>query len=377
MIRFILAAALIFRLFAATTAADDKVRTGQRFRTELQEPATANWESVELRDVLDALQTQRQIAILLDRRIDPSSKWPVTFVNESLIDGLTNLASQFAGGVSCPDNVIYLGPEPAARKLRTLVALRTAELSNFEPPSSISKDRRLLWLKRRTVRWDDLDSPREILDRLQTDWEFQIANPELVEHDLWAKAELPEVNGVEALSLVLIQFDLTFRWRDGAQSVELIPLPETAVIEKQHKPRGKSTDQQLAEWQARYPSAEFRKAGREIVVVATEEVHDELIAGPPKRKKPVQNPADMSLDSQQFMLKAENIPANELMLELEKSGIVFEYDPQELAAAKIDLKRPVKLDVRDLSAKEFFKVFFDPLGVKFTIRGKTVTLKPK
>lgn len=377
MIRFVLAAALIFRLFAAAAPADEKVRTGNRFRTELHELVTANWRSVELRDVLDVIQTQRQTAILLDRRIDPNAKWPIEFVNESLLDGLTNLASQFAGGVSCPDNVIYLGPEPVASKLRTLIAQRTSELSNFEPPNSISKDRQQRWLKTRTVRWDDLDSPREILDRLQMDWNFQIANPELVEHDLWAKSELPEVTGVAALSLVLIQFDLTFRWQDGANAVELIPLPEIVVIEKQHKPRGKSADQQLAEWQTRYPSAKFRKAGREILVTATEEVHEELSAGPPKRKKPVENPADTPLDQRVFTLEIKDVAANELMLELEKSGIVFEYDPQELAAAKIDLKRPIQLNVRDLPAKEFFKAVFDPLGVKFTIRGKTVTLKPK
>jgi hypothetical protein len=376
MVRISLALLLSLGPLVLLASADDlSFHTGSRFRAKLNEPALANWQNVELRDVLEQISQDRHVALLLDRRIDPNVKHPVEFANQPLTDGLTRLATHFGGGVSLPNNVVYLGPEQAAHKLRTLIALRTEELSAKD--SGVSKDRRHAWLKPHTVRWDDLDAPREMLDRLQADLKFRILNPSLVEHDLWAAATLPDVTGVEALSLILIQFDLTFAWQNGAEVVELLPVPDVVRIERSHKVRGKSVDQALREWQAEWPNVEFRASGREILALATVEEHEQIDAGAAGRDKPAVKPAPLPLAKRQFTLESKGVSALDLMEELEKSGIEFDYDPQELAAAGVDLKRLVQLNVRNLSASDFFHAVFDSLGVKFTITGLTVTLKPK
>ncbi len=375
LMRLALPLQLILCLPAMSGADDIPWRTGVRFRSELHEPITANWRSVELRSVLQQISLDREVSILLDRRVDPTVTLPVEFVNQPLKDGLTKLAQRFQGGCSVPDNVVYLGPRDSVDKLRTLIALRTEDLASSERP--VSKERQQVWLKTRTVRWDDLDSPRAILDRLQADLNFRIENPAQIEHDLWAEAVLPQVNGIEALSLILIQFDLTFGWQDAGQAIELVPAPATVRIERRHKPRGKSVEKTLADWQANWPHAEFQPADREIIALATLEEQEEISAGKPARAKPALAEKPIPLDRRQFTLKIKDVSAQDLMIELEKSGIVFDYAPETLAAEGIDLSRFVELDVRKLSADEFFHALFDPLGVKFTIDGLTVTLKPK
>lgn len=371
---------LLVLLTAVTIAADQKSLPpliGAPYRTALRNPFTANWQSVELREVLRTIAAEQRVAILLDRRVDPNAVWPCEFANESLADRLPKLAEQFTGGVSFPENIVYIGPRAAAGKLRTLIVHRSGELANFEPPASISKVRQHLWLKPRTVSWRDADSPREILERWQNEWDFRITNPEAIEHDLWAAATLPQVTGVAALSLVLIQFDLTWTWREGASEIELIPIPATVAIERQHKPRGKTAARQVEEWREKYPDAEFRLAGSEILVTATEEVHAELSAPRVPQKKPPADSAVVPLSRRKFTLEIKDVSARDLMAELEKSGLVFEYDAQELSDAGVDLDRLIQFNVRNLSAADFFRTVFDPLGAKCALDGVTVTLSPK
>ena len=83
------------------------------------------------------------------------------------------------------------------------------------------------------------------------------------------------------------------------------------------------------------------------------------------------------MDRRQFTLKIKDVSARDLMTELEKSGVMFEFDPDVLAAARIDLNQFVALDVRKLTADEFFHALFDPLGVQFTMDGLTVKLRAK
>jgi len=188
---------------------------------------------------------------------------------------------------------------------------------------------------------------------------------------------LPQVTGVAALSLVLIQFDLTWIWREGASEIELVPIPETVVIEKQHKPRGKTAARQLDEWREKYPDAEFHLAGSEILVTTTEEVHAELSAPRVSPGKPPADPAVVPLSRRKFTLEIKDVSARDLMAELEKSGLVFDYDARELSDAGVDLDRLIQFNVRNLSAADFFHTVFDPLGAKCALDGVTVTLSPK
>lgn len=371
LIAFFLGILLCEGLFAAETP----WRTGAKFQSELNAAFSATWRNVELREVLQRIGQDRQIAILLDRRVDPNATWTVEFTQPSLRGDFAELARKFHGDVSEAENVVYLGPIDSCRKLRTLIALRSEELSSSE--SRISKDRQQRWRKPRSVTWSDLDSPREILHRLAQELDVTLKNPSRIEHDLWAGAVLPEVTGVEAISLILIQFHLTFQWQDHGAAIELVSIPESVRISRTYKFRGTSSEKTLTDWKASWPDAEFQLVKGGIVVQATVEEHEEIAAIRMERTKNRPTETQQPLNRQKFALKVRDVSARDVMTELEKSEITFEFDEEQLKGAGIDLNTFVEFDVQSVSAEELLHALFDPLDVAFVMNGSKVTLSPK
>ena len=370
-----MACGLLLTLLLLAPADDSPWATGSQFRAELAEPLTANWLNVPLKSVLERISLDRRVMILLDRRIDPTQQLPVEFLNEPLEQGLATVAQQFAGGLSLPDGVVYLGPKASAAKLRTLIALRTAELATTDLQAAKDQQRRLL--QRRPVTWEELDSPREILERLLRSLELTCENSTLVEHDLWAAGEWPPMTGVEALSLILVQFDLTFAWQSGGRSIELTPIPDRVRLEKIVHPKKQTAAKAAAEWSLAWPEAEFQVQGPQVIVWATSEIHEEIAAEMAGRRRSGTVKTPNPLSKQKFSLRIQDTPVQDLMAELEKGGVRFEFDVDELRQAGIELNQSITLDVRMLPADEFFKAVFGPLGLDAEIAGETVTLRVK
>jgi hypothetical protein len=59
-----------------------------------------------------------------------------------------------------------------------------------------------------------------------------------------------------------------------------------------------------------------------------------------------------------------------------RKPIRFDYDKSQLKQAGIDLSQKVEFRVTNVSAVELFQKMFEPLGLDFTIRNRTVTLFP-
>ena len=217
---------------ASGVIADDRASavlfTGPKYRQALAQPLSGSWTNIELRSLLNEVAAERHISILLDRRLNPSVELPIDISNVPLQIGLTTIARRANGDIAILENCVFSGPRSATKSLRTLIELRSIELQSN--PGTISKKRRLELLERRTFAWNDLDSPREILDQITEPTGLTISNAELVPHDLWAAATLPGFTLPEALSVILIQFELTFRWINGGDTIELIPVPETGRI---------------------------------------------------------------------------------------------------------------------------------------------------
>ena len=98
--------------------------------------------------------------------------------------------------------------------------------------------------------------------------------------------------------------------------------------------------------------------------------------GHPGQSAKIEQPA--LIEKRMFDLSVEQpVPLIALMKKLEESDIHFEYNADDLKAARIDLEQSIQPDVKDLRASEFFKLIFDPVGLDFQIDRQTVKLKPK
>ena len=352
-------------------------QTGARFQTEIDRTLSASWANVELRDLLKKIGNERRVAILLDRRVDPTVQLPLNLTNSSLREGVRDMARLLGADISVADPVVYVGPPAATQRLRTLIELQSSELRSRE--SSIPEKRRLELAARHTVTWQDLDSPVEIVQRIADRYRLTIGPLDLLPHDLWVANTLPSVSAAEALSLVLIQFNLTFAWTGAGQGIELVSVPDRPVIEKRHRVKGRTPAEALKLVQQYGPELDVKVDGSELVVRGLLEDHEAVAAmvGGSATKKPDATTGVKPIKQRLFTLKIDRVPARVLMKKLEESEIVFEYDAELLAAASIDLDQPIKLEVEKASAADFFKAVFDPLRLSVEIDNLTVKLTPK
>jgi hypothetical protein len=362
----------------AEELASTKWLTAKNFRRELDLSFSMSCEREELRQLLSQISTTRQISILLDRRLDPSAEIPFDVSNVTLAEGLTKIANVSNGDLVSLENLVFVGPNSATKILRTLIELREIELESKE--IGVSERRRGERKKNhRTIVWSDLTTPHEILEKISSEFRIRISNREIVPHDLWAAAVLPDVSAIEALTVVLIQFDLTFRWADAGSSIELIPTPESVSLERKHRPKQKPSEA-LSLVRQRFPGLDVEVTNSDIVVRGLVEDHEavsNLLRGDhPTRKT---NPNLAQPVQQRLFTFSSNqpVPITALIKKLEESDIRFEYNPDEFKAAGIDLEQTVQVDVKNASADVFFKSIFGTAQIDFQFSGQTVKLKPK
>lgn len=351
--------------------------TGQKFQFELGQTTSGTWANVEFRALLNALSIQRRVAILLDRRIDPTRSIPVEITELPFREALQVLAHQASAELCVPGNMVYVGPPAAVKRLRTLIELRSTELQ--AKAKSVRETRRTELMRPQTFTWSDLQAPSDILQEISEQYHLTIRNPELVPHDLWAAGTLPAVTSSEALSIILIQFDLTFAWADGGQAIELSSIPEIIAIDRKHRSKGRTAADISRLITEHLPELKTTQEGSEVVVTGTVEDQEAVTAllNPPATKKPAATQPAAPLRQRAFTLNFKRVPVRTVMDELKKSKVVFIYDEATLKAASIDLDQTVDLELNKASADEFFKAIFDPLMLTFEIDNVTVKLSPK
>jgi hypothetical protein len=377
--------ALLFTLtLVGSSPAGEPVNfvVGTGFRSALEQPFSPTWDHIDLRMIARTVQEGPGVSLLLDRRIDPTAERSLKVTNATLRESFDRLAAECDAGATIIGSTVYLGPHDTAGKLRTLVALRKAELKELQIPES----RRNVLSRSTFFQWADLDQPADLVRRLAEEHRLDSDGIDLIPHDLWAGGVLPEATPIEALSLVLAQFDLTFSWIDQARGVRIEPIPERVAIDRPHDPpRGMSPAEAISRWQEEIPGLEARAAGSKVIVSGTEELHevvDRARRGGRVAEKAASNAAAQvpPLKLKRYKATIENIPVSDLMRYLENPAqgmVTFEYDRAEFKAAGIDLDRRVSFELKkDSRIEDFLKAAFDPVGVTFEIQDRTVRLKP-
>lgn len=359
-------------------AASVEWMSGKKFEWALDQPVVATWQNAELRVATRALSEQRQVPVIFDRRLDPNLMFSLVTRSEPLRDVWLRLAKIVDGGVSITSQTVYLGPISAAGKLRTLIALRQDEIQQLA--TKLPTSQRSALNARHPLRWDDLTSPRDIVQGLAEERDLQVKGLELIPHDLWGATDLPPVSLAEAATLVLIQYDLTFRLSVAGKVVEmeLLPIPEMVAIEKKWPlPRAKA-DVISQAIQSELPGITTQATAEQLLARGTQEqleslerIINSISSGTTSRKKPAP-PAPLS--KRRFTFQAKDAPLSAILDKLAETGIQFEYDRAALKAQGIDIDQLAAVDVKDVSPEELFEKLFQPLKIEYKIDGLRISL---
>lgn len=359
---------------ASLSAADFLV--GRPFETVLARPLGSSWSGTPLREILRGVESAKRISILLDRRLDPSVELKVAPDSASARESLEGLVRTQQGSSAVVGNLLYLGPTQSVARLRTTIALRGEELRDTKASST----RQLDLSRKLTVQWEDLDTPRDVLTKISATFALKIGGIEKLSHDLWAGATLPGVNAAEALTLVLCQFDLTFRWEESGDSVTLVAWPETVQIERRHSPpRGTTAAAVAQDWPAQFPGITARAMGNEVVVSGTVEQHEaiEQLRRPATTattgsKLPPLNKIRLA----KFRWDGSLLKLFEGLSKAPDLQLSFEYDAKVFEQAGIDLDQRFQFEVLNATVDQLLHKAFDPLKIKFVVKDRVVTLMP-
>ncbi len=198
--------------------------TGVAVHEKLVQPINILWSGSPLRNAVENLSHAQRVAILIDRRVDPGQKLDLTIRAQPMEAVLAAIADHCGLGVSQLGNVIYLGPRPVAQRLQAIAAALEKAVRQLPRPAQ----RKFLDL--RPIAWPDLATPRDLLAQLARQNGITIAGLDQVPYDLWAAADLPPLSLIDRLTLIAVQFDLTFKVLGGGTRLESVRIPEDLPV---------------------------------------------------------------------------------------------------------------------------------------------------
>ena len=349
-----------------------------KYEWTLDQPVIATWKNAELRFAAQALSVERRIPIVFDRRLDPNRVFSLETSDASLRETFGRLAAISQGSVSITSQTVYLGPLASAGRLRTLIALRHADVQKVA--GTLSAARRKSLTGHRPLNWQDLESPLEIVQKIAAERNLRVQSAERLPHDLWAANDLPAISLAEALTLVLIQYDLTFRMDPAGTSLELIPIPEKVAIEKKWPlPRAKveaisrAIQDELPQVITEATTEELVAQGTQEQLEALEQIIRTMTSGTATKARPK---APTPLSKRSLTFQAKDAPLSAILEKISSTGIQFVYDRAELKQHGIDIDQLVAIDVKDVPPEELFETLFSPLKIDFKVDGLKVVLSP-
>lgn len=328
------------------------------FRQQLSLPVGIAWGDNPLRPALDRLARSQQVAMLLDRRVDPDQRVEFTSRDESLELALARLCQQLELGRAVVGSVVYLGPRDTADRLATVAAMRRKDAGNL-PAAGKAR-----WLKQQPLAWPELSTPREIIDRLAAEGRFKVEGT--VPHDVWPAADFPSLPLTDRLSLVLAGFGLTYTMEQNGAVARLSPLPEAVEYAKSYT---RSDPAKLAaELKRVLPQLDIQRKGDEVVVVARHEDHetiDRLLRG--EKVRTVTPKGSEKL----YSLRVENQSAGAVVKRIaQELGKELKYDEAALAR----LREKVSFTVQEVSLDSLLKTTLEPLGLKGTVTDESLEI---
>jgi hypothetical protein len=325
------------------------------------------------------LAESQRVAVSLDRRVDPQRlvklqvNAPLQEVFETIVaehntqhahaDVWPLPAERLA--VTRLGDVIVIGPSATNALLRTIAENRRLEVAKL--PSTTKTN----WLRTHPLSWPVGSTPREILQAWAKTASIRVTNLNDMPHDVWAAAQLPAMNSIDALTLLLSNFDMTFRISGNGSQMQLDSIGDgDRVIEKLYS--GGADPQGLAnDIAAALPEAKIEMRGQQLVINARVEEHEWISGERDRTDSPVAG-------TQVHTLKVENQPVGELIEYLaERLKFQVRWDDQAIADAGISRDTLVSFEVVKQPLDKLLEAVLSPAGLAHQREGDIVRISPK
>ncbi len=357
-------------------SAENHWLSGAALHERLQQPTSVYFSRLPLREALQSISRSHNVALLLDRRIDPDQPLDVAIQDTPLVEAIAQVAREAGAEVAWIGPIGYVGPPQATGRVRTVAEIHRQQASK------IGGSLKSALLAAAPVQWNDFATPRRLLEQAAEQAGVSLDGLERVPHDLWAGTDLPPVALTDRLTLILIQFDLGFVVRAKSRTLELVPLPERVQL-VQRFPGKAPLARHATQWRSMLPNCEIEAAGRDLVVrgrLEDLERLQELMQGSSTKRTRTASPAPAArsqLARKRFTVRRAQGPLEDMLRELASGlGMELRIDRAAFEAAGIALDRPVSFSVENATFDELFRAVLDPVGCTYRRSGNVIEVWP-
>lgn len=373
----LIAASLSFP--APTFGAEPPVAFGAGLKKALARHITATWQGQGLRRAAARLVEEQAVGLLLDRRLDPDRTISLALSDESIQQGLSKLAAAGGGELCLYADLAYIGPPESARELRTLAELRLDEARQAPKPRS------KVLLAKKPWQWDDFAEPRALIEACASEAGLRPIGLEQVPHDLWAAARLPPMSAVQRLTLVLAQFDLTFRLNDAANELRVEPIARPVRLARTYA-AGADLTRSLEKFRRLAPDCEVASEAGKIVVRGRLEDHERLATSEsssrpqgkgarPKGKSSAGVRKSVAPPRQVHTLAVRDAPLRAVLEKLKADlSLELQIDEASLERQGASLETRVTFSVERASLEELLSAATKGANVKFKLTDKRLEI---
>jgi hypothetical protein len=306
--------------------------------------------------------------VFLDRRVDPNKKIEFSVAQSEMT--LWSLLQRFADslqlGVCRVGPTVYLGPATSARVLATVAALRSEEVATLP----VAAQRRLQGAT--SLDWPELATPRDLIQQVGESYGVQVEGFERIPHDLWPAVDLPRMTFAQQMTLLLVGFNLTFAFQNSGQQIQLIPLPDRAVVRRDYALRS-NVSKTVNEMQRQLPNVRFAVRSGRLLAEATVEEHEvirRLLAGRPAAKTANKPPTE---GEKRYKLTIREQPVGGVATALAKNlNREIRFDPR----TNDKLHDLVSFEVENVTLDELLRALLDPVGLSYEIDEQTLSIVP-
>jgi hypothetical protein len=344
--------------------------SGKRLQDELARSGNCLWQDTPLRTALESFSGARKVALVIDRRVDPGQLLDLQLTGATGAYLLARVAQERDLGFCLFGPVVYFGPHSATDRIRTVAQLNREELRGL--PSDVVKK----FQTSKPAAWGDLAMPRELLSELGVRNGFEILGLDHIPHDLWAAADLPPLSVSDRLTLILMQFDLTFNVAQDGSSITLVPVAERPVVVRNY-PGGRQPDEVVKRWSQLVPESRFKIVKGRVYVQGRLEDHEQISESlRPSSRKAADTPPP-GLEQMRFTTATSNQPLEKVLTHFSAQlQLQLVLDRTAFESAGVSLDQLVSFSVKDATFEQLMNAVVEPAGCSWRRERNVLEVRP-
>lgn len=321
-----------------------------------------NWPpGGDLRDRLQRLSQWQQVAIFLDRRVDPGTVIDLDASDLTLLQLLERLAAKCECVVEQVGAVVYIGPRAEIAGLASVAQHRAREAR------ALTAHRSATLLSARPWQWKMLAEPRSLVDELAREADVTVEAIDQLPHDLWPAVDLPPLTWTDRLTIVLAGLGWTFQFEEQGRAIRLVPLVPPSVLTRTYPPVLPQLN--LESLTRQFPEARFAQSSEGVSMTGSAEDHArlrELLDRSTKKARWRGRATTV------HSLRVNEQPVGAILKTLEqKLQLQLEYT----AGARERLPIRVSLDVSNVTLETLLRAALTPAGLTFRQADDTLIIE--